>query len=202
MIFPQSAGRWSLGSGYPDSQRVRSVHLNGVRDPHSPPAHHLLKQELQVPQHGTPQGPRSGPGHHGKSLRLLELNPLISLLSLPTRVPISANNNIHINGFLDHSHQNTRDSWQGGLPLCHHVAYLLGTWWEILAIPSLTSALRALESSCDFKLSFSGVDWWKWSCHPWICFQMRSWLSSGLVFENQPSWVLYSSRVITVPPLL
>lgn len=94
----------------------------------------------------------------------------ISFLSLPTRVPISANNNIHINRFLDHSHQNTRDSWQEDLLPCHHLPYLLGTRWEILAIPSFTSALHTVESSCDFKLSFSGVDWQKRSCHHRICF--------------------------------
>lgn len=142
--------------------------VSGPPRPSSPPP--AEAQSCRSPQHGTAQGPHSGPGHHGKWLSLLELNPLISLLSLPTRVPISANNNIHIHGFRDHSHQNARNSWQGGLPLCHHVAYLLGTRREILAVPSLTSALRTVESSCDFKPSFSGVDWWKWSCNHWICF--------------------------------
>lgn len=90
--------------------------------------------------------------------------------SLPTRVPISANNNIHANRFLDHSRQNTRGSWQGRLPLCHHPGHRLGPQPEVLAIPSFMSALHTAESSCDFKLSFNGVDWRKRSCHHGVCF--------------------------------
>lgn len=77
---------------------------------HSPPAQHPETQSFGSPLHSPLTGLRSGPGHHREARRLLERGPLISLLSLPTRVPISANNNIHINRFLDHSHQNTRDS--------------------------------------------------------------------------------------------
>lgn len=100
----------------------------------------------------------------------LNTESCISLLSLPTCMPISANNNVHTNRLLDHSHPNTRDSWQGALIPSHHFLYLLGTRWEILTISSFTSALNPVASSCDFKQSFSAVDWRKWSCHHWICF--------------------------------
>lgn len=168
--WAQAAGRPSLGSWYPDSQKVWRLCSRTASGIHGPPAQHPETQSFGSPPHSPPTGLRSGPGHHREARSLLERGPLISLLRLPTRVPISANNNIHINRFLDHSHQNTRDSWQGDLPLCHHLAYLLGTRRAILAIPSFMSALHTVESLYDFKLSFSGVDWRKWSCHHWVCF--------------------------------
>lgn len=115
----------------------------------------------RTPSAQTPRAPRSGSGHHWNVAQPPRTTH--SLVGLPTRVPISANNNIHINRVLDHSHPNARDSWQGDPPLCHPLAYLPGTWQDIFAIPSFTVA-----SSCDFKLSFSGVDWWKWFCHQQI----------------------------------
>jgi hypothetical protein len=135
------------------------------------------------------------------SLSSLNTKFTISFLSLPTRVPISANNNTHANRLLDHSRQNTEALWQGGLAPCHHLAYLLGTWQEVFTIPHLClpRTLRKLHMTLNCHLR----EWiGKNALSPSGVLLMRSWLNSGLFFENQPSWVSNCSGVTTVPPLL
>lgn len=125
--FSRLQGGWVSALGYLDSLQVKPVCRNGVRGPlaglHLPPSE---TQSRQTPSTWPHRRPSLWVCHHWKVAQSPWTKSSLTWLSLPTRVPISASNNIRINRFLDHSHQNTRDSWQGEAFLCVIIQH---TYW-------------------------------------------------------------------------
>lgn len=114
----RAAGRLCLGWRCPPSRQSQfcaQAFARRSRGPRPSRHHRRGTRSRQSPSTWPCKGPSLGSPSPLKS-RSASANSQSSssFLGLPTRVPISANNNIHMNRFLDHSPQNTRASRQQG----------------------------------------------------------------------------------------